>query len=124
VAQPTKSLQDTLRELWELLQAYARQETVGPLKNLGRQIGYGLAGSVLVAFGVFFVVLGVMRGLETHTPPLIGSFFLDHTWLIYLVAVAMLSLACVLAILKARSSVAAAASDTTRNSPFPEGSKR
>ena len=98
-----KTFQHTLQELWALLKAYAQQETVGPLKSLGRRLGFGLAGSVLVALGVFLVVLGVMRGLQSHTlPSPLGSWFQVHNWSIYLIAVAMLGGACVLTFLRAR----------------------
>ena len=46
MAPPPKSFQETIQELWELLKGYARQETVEPLKNLGRRIGFGIAASV------------------------------------------------------------------------------
>ena len=84
MAQP-KSWQQTLQELWELLKDYARQETVGPLKSLGTRVGKGLAGSVLVSFGYFLIVLGVMRFLQTHY-----SFTMNHNWIPYLVAVVMI----------------------------------
>jgi hypothetical protein len=62
-----KSIPQVLRELWELLQAYAKQETVGPLKGLGAYLGFGVGGSVLLALGVFFVSAGLLRGLQTQT---------------------------------------------------------
>jgi len=98
-----KTFQQTLQELWELLKAYAQQETVGPLKNLGRQLGFGLAGSVCLAFGALFLVLGMMRGLQSHTlPDPIGTFFQVHDWIVYLIAVALLGGICALCILKAK----------------------
>lgn len=44
-----------------MLVSYAKQETVEPLKHLGRYLGLGLAGSVLMFMGTFFVGLGVLR---------------------------------------------------------------
>jgi hypothetical protein len=93
-----------LQELWELLKAYAQQETVGPLKNLGRQLGLGLAGSVFIALGVFLLVLSVMRGLQSHTlPDPVGTFFQVHDWIVYLIAGALLGLAIFLCVLKAKA---------------------
>ncbi|MDH3681285.1 MAG: phage holin family protein [Acidimicrobiia bacterium] len=56
---------DGAQEIQELLVSYAKQETVEPLKQLGRYLGYGLAGSLLVFMGAFFVGLGVLRLTQT-----------------------------------------------------------
>jgi hypothetical protein len=92
VAQSPKSFQETIRELWELLKGYAQQETVGPLKNLGRRIGFGVAGSLLFSLGWFLVTLGVMRLLQTHTLPLAGDWFRVHDWAVYGVALVLLGI--------------------------------
>ena len=63
-AQP-KSVSDIARELWELAQAYAKQETVDPLKNLGRYLGFRIAGSMLLALGGGLLSLGLLRLLQT-----------------------------------------------------------
>lgn len=63
--QQPKSVSDIVRELWELAQAYAKQETVDPLKNLGRYLGFGLGGSVLVAVGGCMLSLALLRFLQT-----------------------------------------------------------
>ena len=57
----------TIKELQELLVSYAKQETVQPLKSLGRYIGWGLAGSVCMAFAGLFLSLGVLRLLQSET---------------------------------------------------------
>lgn len=77
---PQKSFQEVLQELWALLRDYAKQETVGPLKNLGRQLGLGLAGSLAVALGVFLLGISILRGLQDHV-----QLFADHPWAQYLV---------------------------------------
>lgn len=53
-----------LNELKSLVVAYAKQETVDPLKSLGRSMGYGLAGSVLLGTGWFLLLLALLRGLQ------------------------------------------------------------
>ena len=50
--------QQTIRELKELVIAYAKQETVDPLKGLGRYVAFGVAGALLIGTGVTFVALG------------------------------------------------------------------
>jgi hypothetical protein len=58
---------ETVNDLVELLKAYAQQETVGPLKRLGRYLGFGLAGSVIIATGFILLLLGLLRLLQTET---------------------------------------------------------
>jgi LPXTG-motif cell wall-anchored protein len=56
--------QQTIRELKELVIAYAKQETVDPLKGLLRYVAWGLAGALLIGAGVMFVALGALRALQ------------------------------------------------------------
>jgi hypothetical protein len=84
----TKATTDTVRELWSLLKSYARQETVDPLKSLGRSLGWGLLGAILVSASVMFLGLSVLRVLQSET-----TVFADRlSWLPYLI-VAVLMLA-------------------------------
>jgi uncharacterized integral membrane protein len=55
------------QDVWELLVAYAKQETVEPLRGLGRWIGFGAGGSVLIATGISLLLLSVLRALQTET---------------------------------------------------------
>lgn len=59
-----KAVPQILQELWELLKAYARQETVDPLKGLGRFLGFGVAGAFLVGLGGLFLALSLLRLLQ------------------------------------------------------------
>ena len=56
--------QQTVRELKDLVIAYAKQEAADPLKGLGRFVGYGLAGALLIGTGVSFLAIGLLRALE------------------------------------------------------------
>ena len=56
---------DHVNELKDLVVGYARQETIDPLKSLGRYVGWGLAGSACVAIGCGFLLLALLRGLES-----------------------------------------------------------
>ena len=49
----------------DLVVGYAKQETVDPLKTLGRYLGFGAAGSVAMGLGAIFVLLALLRGLQT-----------------------------------------------------------
>jgi hypothetical protein len=53
-------------ELKDLVVAYAKQETLEPIKGLGRFIAFGVAGSILLALGLVLLVLALLRGLQTE----------------------------------------------------------
>ncbi len=82
-----KSAVDQLMELKDLVVAYARQETIDPLKTLGRYLGFGIAGALAIGIGWVFALLALLRGLQQI------SFFNDPaqpdggtwSWLTYLV---------------------------------------
>jgi hypothetical protein len=59
-----KSLPTLAVELKDLVVTYAKQEVVEPLKGLGRFIGAGVAGSILLSLGVVLLVLAVLRVLQ------------------------------------------------------------
>ena len=65
---------DGAQEIQEMLVSYAKQETVEPLKSLGRYVGLGVAGSLLVFLGTFFVGLGALRYTQTI------EFFEGSSW--------------------------------------------
>jgi cytochrome c biogenesis protein CcdA len=87
---------NTVTELKELLVAYARQETVDPVKALGRYLGFGLAGSALIGLAGIFLTLGLLRLLQTET----GSTFTGNlSWLPYLISLAAVALGLLLIVL-------------------------
>ena len=66
----------------ELLVTYAKQEIVEPLKSLGRFLGFGVAGSVLLGLGAVLLTLAVLRALQTET----GTTFTGNwSWAPYLI---------------------------------------
>lgn len=48
-------------EIVDLVVAYARQETIEPLRGAGRWIMWGLASMILVSLGTVLVALGLLR---------------------------------------------------------------
>jgi hypothetical protein len=62
-----KSVPSLASELVDLVRAYAKQETVEPLKGLGRYAAFGVAGSLLVGLGVVMVAMALLRALQTET---------------------------------------------------------
>lgn len=65
--QPEKPLPTLLSELWDLVVTYAKQETVDPLRSLGRFIGFGIAGAILMVLGLALVSVGGLRVLQAET---------------------------------------------------------
>ena len=61
------------RELVDLVIAYAKQETVEPLKGLGKNAALGLGGSLLLGLGGIFCSLAALRAMQSET-----DFFEDH----------------------------------------------
>lgn len=56
-------------ELWDLLLRYAKQETLDPIKALGRYIKWGAAGAILLALGVPLLLLGGLRAAQEELSP-------------------------------------------------------
>jgi len=70
----------------QLVIDYAKQETLGPLKGLGRFLAFGMAGSIALAAGSVLLVLAALRALQTET----GSTFTGNlSWLPYVITGAL-----------------------------------
>ena len=79
--------QQTIRELKDLVVAYAKQETIDPIKGLGRFVGFGIGGAVLLGTGGFFLAMALLRALQTQT----GDTFADwRSFFPYLIVVILL----------------------------------
>lgn len=77
-----KSLPTLASELWDLVRAYAKQETVQPLKGIVRFVGFGIAGSLLLGTGLVLLALGGLRALQTETGT---TFDGNWSWVPYLI---------------------------------------
>jgi len=85
-----KSPQQTIQELRDLVVAYFKQETLDPIKGLGRYIGFGLLGAVLLGTGVFFLSMSGLRAMQTET----GTTFTGNwSWAPYAILLAVLAVA-------------------------------
>ncbi len=62
-----KGLPTLAVELKDLVVTYAKQETIEPIKGLGRFIALGVAGSVVLSNGLVLLVLALLRALQTET---------------------------------------------------------
>jgi hypothetical protein len=79
------SLQRDVEELRDLFIRYVKEETIKPVKDLGRFVLWGVIGSVFVAFGVVLLLLGSLRYLQWQFPVLDGSL----SWLPYVIVAAL-----------------------------------
>jgi len=71
----------------ELIKAYARQQTLDPLKGSGRWVGMGLLGSVLLVIGGVSMTLALLRVLQEET----GTNFTGNlSWVPYLLTMTVL----------------------------------
>jgi len=74
-------------DIANLIVAYLKQETVGPLRALGRFVAFGTVGSVFLAGGLVLLLVAVLRALQEET----GAFNGNLSWIPYLI-VAVLAL--------------------------------
>jgi hypothetical protein len=77
-----KPIGEVVNELWELTKGYAKQETVEPLKGVGRYLAYGVAGSLLLGIGVVLLMLSGLRALQTETGTALTG---NWSWVPYLI---------------------------------------
>jgi len=54
-------------DAFQLTVDYLKQETIQPLKGLGRFLYMGIAGSFFLAGGILLVLIGILRLLQTET---------------------------------------------------------
>jgi hypothetical protein len=78
----SKSPQQTITELKDLVVAYFQQEAIDPLKNLGRYLALGVAGGFLLVLAVFCSAIALLRVLQTET----GDTFTNNwSWVPYVI---------------------------------------
>jgi phosphotransferase system glucose/maltose/N-acetylglucosamine-specific IIC component len=76
--------QQTIRELRELVVAYAKQEAVDPLKALGKWVGLHIAGALLIGMGCMFIAIGALRVIQDQTAPHLTG---NWSWVPYLIVI-------------------------------------
>jgi len=91
----TKSLTQVLGELKDLTVTYARQETVDPVRGLGRFVAYGVGGSFVLGVGLCLLGLAALRALQTETD---GAFDGFWSWVPYLITAVVLVILAYLAV--------------------------
>jgi hypothetical protein len=81
----TPSRQDpaSVGDVVEYVKAYAKQETVDPLRRAGKYVGFGAAGGALVGLGVTFLLLGLLRMMQSEWSRSASG---RLSWLAYVIA--------------------------------------
>jgi NO-binding membrane sensor protein with MHYT domain len=78
-----------LDEIKDLTVAYAKQETVEPLRLVGRYVGLGVAGSVTIGLGIILLTMAGMRALQVETGTALTG---NWSWVPYFAAIVLLAL--------------------------------
>jgi len=95
-------LRSTGGEAARLVIDYVKQETLDPIKGLGRYLLFGVAGSVALAIGLVILAIALLRLLQGETG---GTFAGNWSWAPYLictVVVVAVAAAAVLAVARGR----------------------
>ena len=64
MAETQKTPVENVQEVFDLVKAYAIQETAGPLSGVGRYLKFGIPGAIALGIGLFFLALAGLRGLQ------------------------------------------------------------
>ena len=80
-----KGIPEIVSELWELATSYAKQETIDPLKGLGRFLAYGVGGAIFLGVGTVLLLLAGLRAMQTETST---TFTGNLSWAPYLIVAA------------------------------------
>jgi hypothetical protein len=93
-ADKAKQAEDaSIGEVIDYVKAYAKQETLGPLKGAGNWLGYGFGAAAALGLGLVLILVGLLRLLQTEWD---RSATGNLSWLAYLivlvVAAALLAL--------------------------------
>ncbi len=88
-------IRSTGNEALHLVIDYVKQETLDPLKGLGRYIAFGVAGSVALAIGLVVLSISFLRFLQTETD---GAFDGNLSWIPYLICSVVLVLVAAVAV--------------------------
>lgn len=96
-----KGTGEVISDLVDLLKNYARQETVDPLKNLGRFVGFGAGASLCWGIAGTLITIGVLRVMQVETRDLFDG---NWSWVPYIAALVVSSGGAVLSLKLIRKS--------------------
>jgi uncharacterized membrane protein YidH (DUF202 family) len=90
---------DEVSDLLDTVKAYAKQETVEPLKGGVQAVAYGLGGVLCLGIGLVIILVGLLRLLQTETTAFRGEFMSVLPYLIVF-AVALVAIVIALSLIK------------------------
>jgi hypothetical protein len=73
----------TITGVIDLVKAYAKQETVGPLRGAAQWLMWGVVGALCLGLGLSMIVLGILRLVQAEWARSARGAF---SWLAYLIA--------------------------------------
>lgn len=88
-------------EVIDFVKAYAKQETLGPLKGAGNWLGYGLAAAFTLGLGLVLLLVGLLRMLQTEWERSASG---NLSWLAYLITLIVAAGLLVITILRIKKS--------------------
>ncbi len=83
------SLPAEFKQLVDLVVTYAKQQTLDPLKQLARWVGFGAVGAVLIGLGFLLVGVGLLRAIQAEAGEHLEG---NWSWVPYLIVVVFLGL--------------------------------
>jgi hypothetical protein len=88
-------LRNEAQETVSLIVDYIKQETLDPVKGLGRYVLFGVAGAVALSIGLAVLTVGLLRLLQTET----GSTFSGNlSWVPYVICIVVVVLIAYIAV--------------------------
>jgi uncharacterized membrane protein YidH (DUF202 family) len=79
------SIREDAEEIGAVALRYVKEETLQPLKDMGRFALYGALGSVFVGFGVVLLLLGALRFFQEQFAVFRGTL----SWIPYFIVAAL-----------------------------------
>jgi branched-subunit amino acid ABC-type transport system permease component len=76
-----QSFRDIGNDVIQLVIAYVKQETIGPLRAVGRFLVFGIVGFTSIAIGAVLLLVSLLRLLQEET----GAFHGNLSWIPYLI---------------------------------------
>jgi hypothetical protein len=81
----------------DYVKAYAKQETLGPLRGAGNWLGYGFAAAASLGLGLVLLLVGLLRLLQTEWERSASG---NLSWLPYLIVLLVASALLALTLLR------------------------
>lgn len=79
---PDGGIRQSGTDAFQLVVDYIKQETLTPLKGLGRYLVFGILGSIALCAGLVLLLVALLRALQEET----GGFFSGNlTWAPYVI---------------------------------------